>query len=319
MRKVDFILPTSYMQNETVSFLQKWLEVEGKISYAGDIGDALTLANQSNRDVMLALEEKIDGYDLKYFFDECKGHTSRAMSYEINVGQKLFFPQIGENIIGSDYHDGFSLRNIYYFSSRKKPFPASVNRLIPIPVFKNSFQTSKKYPVLFLDRDGIINEDVGYLHKPEDLKIFPDIMPIIKRANEKQVLVIVLTNQSGVARGMFKEEDVNLINRTLNDQLKHRGVRVDAFYNSLFFESGKIEFYKKKSLLRKPLPGLLLKAAVDFPINIHRSFMVGDKTSDQLNMPGLRSLIVKGNYDISGTEHCFNNLKEVHEYLRQEL
>jgi len=319
MRKVDFILPASFSRNDVARFLQKWLIVDGNITYADDINEALMRANQSNRDVLLAFEEKLECFDLKYFFDESKGVTSRAMTYEINAGQKLYWPQMGESLLPEEFHDGFALKNIFYFASNKKPFLPSVNRLIPIPVHKNSLQSTRKYPALFLDRDGIINEDVGYLHKVADLKIFPDIIPIIKRANQKNVLVIVLTNQSGVARGMFTEEDVKMINLALNEQLKDKGVYLDAFYYSLFFESGKIETFKKKSLLRKPLPGLLMQATFDFPINIHRSFMIGDKPSDQLNMPGLRSLIVKGNYNLSELDSYVGNLKEVHEHLRNEL
>jgi len=319
MRKVDFILPTSFSRHNTAAFLQKWLEVDGNITYADDLDTALMRANQSNRDVLLAFEEKLECFDLKYFFDECKSATSRAMSYEINTGQKLYWPQMGEGVWPEDFYDGFALKNIFYFSSSKKPFLPSVNRLIPVPVYKNSLHTTQKYPALFLDRDGIINEDVGYLHKVVDLKIYPEIIPIIQRANQKNVLVIVLTNQAGVARGMFQEEDVKMINQALSVKLQTQGAHLDAFYYSLFLESGKMEAYKKKSLLRKPLPGLLLQATFDFPINIHRSFMIGDKPSDQLSMPGLRSLIVKGNYNLREVEHYFGSLKEVHEHLRNEL
>lgn len=127
---------------------------------------------------------------------------------------------------------------------------------------------SKKRAV-FLDRDGTINEDKGYVYKVEDLIILPKVIDALKIL-QKKFLLIVVSNQSGVERGYYSKDDVERFNRHLYYQLAKEGVYIDDFYYCPYLEGD----------CRKPNPGMILKAAKDWNIDLEKSYMVGDKPSD---------------------------------------
>jgi len=133
---------------------------------------------------------------------------------------------------------------------------------------------------IFLDRDGTIIADKGFVHKKEDVELLPKAAEAIKLANEHNFLVIVVTNQSGVARGYFKEDDVKQLHEYLNQILQTKGARIDAFYYCPHHPDASVKTYKKACFCRKPEPGLLLKAADDFGINLSESYMIGDSQRD---------------------------------------
>jgi len=134
---------------------------------------------------------------------------------------------------------------------------------------------------VFLDRDGTINEDVGYLDNPERLKFLPRAVEAIKLLNNKVgIKVIVVSNQSGVARGFFSEETVKRIDEKMQEELLAQGASIDATYFCPHHpEIGK-QPYRVNCECRKPNPGLLLQAAREYGIELRRSYMVGDKMSD---------------------------------------
>lgn len=150
----------------------------------------------------------------------------------------------------------------------------------------------EKRPCLFLDRDGIVIEDCGYPHRPADLKIIPAVIPLIKWANTNNWLVIILTNQAGIAKGIFGLEKYQIFHAELCAQLTKTGVHIDATFYCPFHAEGSVALYAKPSLSRKPNPGMLLKAMAQFPIDIRRSLMIGDKPSDQLDIPNFKTLIM---------------------------
>jgi len=135
-------------------------------------------------------------------------------------------------------------------------------------------------PALFLDRDGVINVDTGYTHRPEDLTFTPTAVAGVRLANEAGRPVIVATNQSGVARGMFGLDDVHRFHDAMQRQLSAAGARVDAFYLCPFHPDATVPAFRGEHEDRKPAPGMLRRAIREWPINPRRSLMVGDRPRD---------------------------------------
>ncbi len=125
-------------------------------------------------------------------------------------------------------------------------------------------------PALFLDRDGTINKDPGYVHRLEDLQIYPDIPPLIREYRNKGYLVIVITNQSGIGRGLFGEDDYMRFNSAIQGELKKQGLKIDAFYHCPHTPADNCG-------CRKPKSGLIEAARKDFDIDLKKSVVIGDR------------------------------------------
>lgn len=133
---------------------------------------------------------------------------------------------------------------------------------------------------LFLDRDGVINEDYGYVHEKENFKFKENIFSFTKFASERGFIVIVVTNQAGIGRGYYSDEKfLSLNNWMINEFLKRNIVIQETFYCATHPEYG-IGEYKKKDYRRKPFPGMLFEACDKYEINMGESILVGDKISD---------------------------------------
>ena len=131
-----------------------------------------------------------------------------------------------------------------------------------------------------MDRDGTINEEVGYLRDPEDLTIIPQAFRAIELINENRLKAVGITNQSGVARGYFSEERVEQIHRRLNMLLKEKDVYLDGIYHCPHHPQGKIPEYSIQCMCRKPASGMADIASKELDIDLHRSYVIGDKRSD---------------------------------------
>lgn len=136
-------------------------------------------------------------------------------------------------------------------------------------------------PAAFLDRDGVLNQDLGYTHKLEDLVWMPGAKEAIRLLNDRGYRVIVVTNQAGVARGYYDEAAVIAFHAGMQDQLASEGAFVDAFYYCPYHGEGALPAYKiEEHPDRKPNPGMILRGLADFAVNRDGSFVVGDKASD---------------------------------------
>lgn len=138
----------------------------------------------------------------------------------------------------------------------------------------------QRCPAAFLDRDGVLNVDRGYTFKPDDLELMPAVAAAVRLLNAAGYTVIVVSNQSGVARGFFTEAAVKVFNAHLQDVLLAQGARIDAFYYCPHHPDGKIKDLAVRCTCRKPQPGMLEQAARDWPIDRNRSFLIGDKDDD---------------------------------------
>ncbi|MGC9454923.1 MAG: HAD-IIIA family hydrolase [Phycisphaerae bacterium] len=133
---------------------------------------------------------------------------------------------------------------------------------------------------VFLDRDDTIIEDPGYLSDPADVKLLPGADLAIKSLRQAGYKVIVVTNQSGIARGLLTEQRLEEIHDELRRQLDERGASVDAIYFCPYLPDAPIDKYAVDSDLRKPKPGMLLKAAEEMDLDLHNSWAIGDSPRD---------------------------------------
>jgi len=151
---------------------------------------------------------------------------------------------------------------------------------------------------VFLDRDGVINVEKGYLHRVEDFEFLPGAPEALRLLKEAGFLLIVVTNQSGVARGYYSLEAVHELHRHLQDELIPYGAAIDGFYICPHHPDHESEDQLTECSCRKPLPGMIEKAVSDFHIDPARSYLVGDKLSDSEagRAAGCRCFLVRTGY-----------------------
>ena len=152
-------------------------------------------------------------------------------------------------------------------------------------------------PAVFFDRDGVLIEDCGYPHKPEHLALIPGAIAAVRRVNALGYAAVVVTNQSGVARGLFSEDQMHAFHDLLIQAFEAEGARFDAIYACPFLPDAEVEAYRHPDHPdRKPNPGMLLRAIADLDLDPARSLMVGDKASDMeaAARAGVRGVLFAG-------------------------
>ena len=132
----------------------------------------------------------------------------------------------------------------------------------------------------FLDRDGVLIEDAHYLSSPDQVRLMPGISGSLRRLRQEGYLLIVVTNQSGVARGVFPEDAIPAVHQRIDDLLAAEGAGIDAYYYCPHHVEGTVKRYARSCSCRKPEPGMLLAAATDYRLDLGASFLIGDKLSD---------------------------------------
>jgi D-glycero-D-manno-heptose 1,7-bisphosphate phosphatase len=145
---------------------------------------------------------------------------------------------------------------------------------------RDELQERRRRPAAFLDRDGVLNEDAGYTHRPDQLVWMPGALDAVRSLNRAGYYVFVVTNQAGIARGYYDEGAVRRLHLHMQEQLIAHGAHIDAFYFCPHHPDGVVKELAVTCRCRKPGPGLLEQAAQDWPIDLDRSFLVGDKDSD---------------------------------------
>jgi D-glycero-D-manno-heptose 1,7-bisphosphate phosphatase len=135
---------------------------------------------------------------------------------------------------------------------------------------------------VFLDRDGTINVDIGYPSRWDQISIYPYAFEAVRRLKAAGFLVVVVTNQSGIARGFLSEADLADIHARMAAEFARRGATLDAFFHCPHFPDAPVPAYRRECDCRKPGPGMGLRAAAELGIDLARSYMIGDKTEDIL-------------------------------------
>ena len=138
----------------------------------------------------------------------------------------------------------------------------------------------EKKPALFLDRDGVINEDYGYVHSQNNFDFIPEIFSLVSKAKALGYLCVVITNQAGIGRGMYTIEQFYSLSKWMCEQFEAGDGVIDAIYYSPFHPTEAIGEFLVDENTRKPGAGMFIEAIKDLNINAHKSIMIGDKISD---------------------------------------
>ena len=167
-----------------------------------------------------------------------------------------------------------------------------------------------RMPAVFLDRDGTLIEEVGYLDRIERIVLYPWSVDAVKLLNRAGFRVVVVTNQAGVARGMFEERFVGDTHRVLDRWLGEAGAHIDRYYYCPHHPEAPLEAYRQQCECRKPRPGMVQRAARDLELDVGRSFVVGDRWLDvQLAQKvGARGVLVRTGYGEAEAEQPRNGV-----------
>lgn len=152
-------------------------------------------------------------------------------------------------------------------------------------------------PAVFLDRDGVLIEDTGYPHLEQDLRMTAGAAKAVRRLNQRGYLCVIVTNQSGVARGLFSEDQMNAFNALVAGRLAADGGAITAIYACPFHAEAVDERWRHPDHPdRKPNPGMILRAIAEHGIDPARSFMIGDQPSDMeaARRAGIPGFLFKG-------------------------
>ena len=132
----------------------------------------------------------------------------------------------------------------------------------------------------FLDRDGVIIEDENYLKVPDQVHLCAGIVPAMRMLRDAGYKIVVVSNQSGIARGYFTPEDLKRVEARIDELLREQGVFIDRNYYCFHHKKGVVREYAVECKCRKPEPGMLLQAAEDLDLDLGECIMIGDKVSD---------------------------------------
>jgi D-glycero-D-manno-heptose 1,7-bisphosphate phosphatase len=170
-----------------------------------------------------------------------------------------------------------------------------------------------KKPAIFFDRDGVLNEDSGYVFEIGQLKWIDGAREAVKVANGAGYFVFVVTNQSGVARGLYEESHVEALHNWMQADLAKIGAHIDAFEYCPYHPEAAIERYRQVSPRRKPAPGMINDLLGRFPVDVGRSILIGDKPID---LEAAQAAGIKG-YLFSGQNlaHFLNSVLALNENM----
>jgi D-glycero-D-manno-heptose 1,7-bisphosphate phosphatase len=176
-------------------------------------------------------------------------------------------------------------------------------------------------PAVFLDRDGTLTEEVGYVNHPARLRLLPRSAQAVRRLNEADVPVVLATNQAGVARGYFSEAVLEAVTATLVARLREGGAHLDGVYVCPHHPSEGEPPFRADCDCRKPRPGLLQRAAAELGLDLAASVMVGDKPSDLLaaRRVGMRGVLVLTGYGLGEWEYRRDRFAVEPDHVAEDL
>lgn len=182
-----------------------------------------------------------------------------------------------------------------------------------------------KDKAIFLDRDGTINKEVNYLYRKDDFEFIPNAPEAIKLFHELGYRVIVITNQAGVARGFYEENDIEILHNYINFLLEKENTYIDAYYYCPHHPEGTVDKYSYKCNCRKPEIGMIEKALKDYNIDLEKSIFIGDKEIDIMTgkLAGVGNcFLVKSGHlideDSTKADALFSDIYEIAIYLNKK-
>jgi D-glycero-D-manno-heptose 1,7-bisphosphate phosphatase len=176
-------------------------------------------------------------------------------------------------------------------------------------------------PAVFIDRDGTLTEEVGYVNHPSRLRLLPRSAEAVRRLNQSGVAALVVTNQAGVARGYFSEQVLAAVNAALVAEFKKQGAYLDGIYVCPHHPTEGEPPYRTACDCRKPKPGLLYRAAADHGLDLPRSTLIGDKPSDLVpaRAVGARGVLVLTGYGLGEWEYRRSTFPHEPDHVAKDL
>jgi len=159
---------------------------------------------------------------------------------------------------------------------------------------------NKKTKAVFLDRDGVINYDLGYVYKISKFKFKKNVFKALEYINKKKYLAIIVTNQSGIGRGYYSIKDLKILHNWMKQKVRKKNGIINDIFFAPYYEFSKIKFSKKDKLNRKPNIGMIKDAQKKWSIDLKKSFMIGDSLIDKkcAKKAKLKFIKVNKNYDL---------------------
>lgn len=272
----------------------------------------------------------IDNLFLEFYKKLEKDSVLVGLDFNINnekTNNKKFYSIDNDyKIIKNDIENslsGYSILNeIAYKNNEKIIIDAEIidnafekKLLYGIPLYIPN-ENKKINKALFLDRDGVLMEDLGYVGNIDRVKIKKEFIDIVKYAKERGFITIVATNQAGVSYGYYGEEDVKKVHLYIYEEYKKCGALIDDFYYCPYHIKSDNKKYNIISMLRKPESGMHLLAAKKYNIDLSKSFMIGDRDTDIIKIPYLKTLLIETPaYKIINRKNIVN-AKDIYSYLK---
>lgn len=174
---------------------------------------------------------------------------------------------------------------------------------------------------LFLDRDGVINVDHGYVHRPENFEFLPDIFDLVRTARNLGYKIIVITNQAGIGRGYYTEAQFHVLTQWMQQRFEEQNAVIDAVYFCPFHPEHGVGYYQQESEFRKPNPGMFFQAAREHELDLDRCVLVGDKISDieAAAAAGIPVRFLFRSTDLCQAAISISGLAEVERFLLENL
>ena len=244
---------------------------------------------------------------------------------ENNDNNKFYSIDNDYRIVKNDIENslsGYSILNEIAYKNNKKIIideeiinkAFEENLLFGVPLYIPN-QNKKINKALFLDRDGILMEDLGYVGSIDRVKIKREFVDIVKYAKEKCFITIVATNQAGVSYGYYGEEEVQKVHKYIYEEYKKLGALIDDFYYCPYHIKSENKKYNIVSTMRKPEAGMHLLASKKYNVDLSESFMIGDRDTDIIKIPYLKTLLIETPaYKIINREKIVKT-KDIYSYL----
>ena len=275
-----------------------------------------------------AIFNKIKSFFLS-FYNNLKNNNAVVvgLTFDFNNENKLYTIDDNYKIIKDNIQNplsGYSISNLIAYDNKVIEYDESFNLVIDeafnngnlygIPLYIPD-ANKKVNKALFLDRDGVLMEDVGYIGEVDRVKIKNDFLGVVKYANKKNYITIVTTNQAGVSYNYYTNDDVKNVHNYLHQEYKKHDAVIDDFYYCPYHIKGNVEEYKLLSVLRKPEAAMHLTACKKYNIDLTSSFMIGDRDSDIVKIPFLKTLLIKTDvYDIVNTDNIVE-VNDIYSFL----
>lgn len=244
---------------------------------------------------------------------------------ENNDNNKFYSIDNDYRIVKNDIENslsGYSILNEIAYKNNKKIIidEEIINNafekklLFGVPLYIPN-QNKKINKALFLDRDGILMEDLGYVGSIDRVKIKREFVDIVKYAKERGFITIVATNQAGVSYGYYGEEEVQKVHKYIYEEYKKLGALIDDFYYCPYHIKSENKKYNIVSTMRKPEAGMHLLASKKYNVDLSESFMIGDRDTDIIKIPYLKTLLIETPaYKIINREKIVKT-KDIYSYL----